>query len=95
MNCIYKAVTRKNLGGNPQGCWMPEQRLSVDQAIYGYTMARAYASFEEEIKGSIKEGKLADMVLLSENIFEVEEDKIKDIKVAATIFGGEVVFWKA
>lgn len=94
LNGIYEAVTRKDLAGNPEGGWMPEQRLSVDDAVYSFTMGGAYATFEEEIKGSIEEGKLADMVLLSEDIFEVEEDKIKDIEVDATIFGGEVVFGK-
>lgn len=91
-NCIYEAVTRKNLAGKPEGGWMPEQKISVDEAVYGYTMAGAYASFEENIKGSIEEGKLADMVLISEDIFEVENDRIKDLKVEATIFDGEIVF---
>lgn len=92
LNCIYEAVTRQDLEGNPEGGWMPEQRLSVDEALYGYTMAGAYASFEEDIKGSIEEEKLADMVVLSEDIFEVDIDRIKDLKIEATIFDGKVVF---
>lgn len=91
MKGIYEAVTRKDLDGNPQGGWLPEQRLTVDEAVYGYTMGGAYASFEENIKGSLEEGKLADMVVLSKDIFNMEEDSIKDVEVVATIFGGELV----
>ncbi|WP_313233701.1 amidohydrolase [Tissierella praeacuta] len=91
MKGIYEAVTRKDLDGNPQGGWLPEQRLTVDEAVYGYTMGGAYASFEENIKGSLEEGKLADMVVLSKDIFNIEEDSIKDVEVVATIFGGELV----
>ncbi|TCU79117.1 hypothetical protein EV204_10193 [Tissierella praeacuta] len=91
MKGIYEAVTRKDLDGNPQGGWLPEQKLTVDEAVYGYTMGGAYASFEENIKGSLEEGKLADMVVLSKDIFNMEEDSIKDVEVVATIFGGELV----
>ena len=71
---------------------MPEQRLTVEEAVYTFTMAGAFASFEEDIKGSIEEGKMADMVVLSENIFEISEEKIKDVKVDMTIFNGKVVY---
>ena len=57
-------------------------------------MGGAYASFEEGIKGSIEEGKLADMVILSRNLFEIPEDEIKDIKVEMTIFDGQIVYMK-
>lgn len=89
---IYEAVTRKDLQGNPKEGWLPEQKLTVKEAVYGYTMGGAYASFEEDIKGSLEKGKLADMVILSEDIFNIEEDKIKDVKVETTILGGKVVF---
>jgi len=91
MKGIYEAVTRKDLEGNPQGGWLPEQKLTVDEAVYGYTMGGAYASFEENIKGSLEEGKFADIVVLSKDIFNIEEDNIKDVEVVATIFGGELV----
>lgn len=91
LNGIYEAVTRKDLAGNPEGGWMPEQRLNIDEAVYGYTRAGAYASFEEDVKGSLEEGKLADMVLLSEDIYEVDIDRIKDLSVEATIFNGEII----
>lgn len=89
---VYEAVTRKDLEGNPYGGWLPNQKLTVDEVVYGYTMGGAYASFEENIKGSLEKGKLADMVLLSQDIFNIEEDMIKDVEVLATILGGEVVY---
>jgi predicted amidohydrolase YtcJ len=92
MPSIYCAVTRKDLKGYPEGGWMPEQKLTVEEAVYNYTMGSAYASFEENLKGSITEGKLADMVVLSEDIFEVEVDKIKDIEVDMTLLGGKIVY---
>lgn len=92
MNGIYTAVTRKGLKGKPEGGWMPEQKLTVEEAVYGFTMGGAFASFEDKIKGSIEEGKLADMVILSENIFKISEDEIKDVKIDMTIFGGKVVY---
>lgn len=88
---IYEAVTRKDLKGNPEGGWLPEQGLTVEEALYGYTMGGAYASFEEDVKGSIEEGKLADMVVLSDNIFEIDSHKIKDVNVEMTIFNGRII----
>lgn len=92
LNGIYEAVTRKDLEGNPDGGWMPEQKLELYDAVYSYTLGGAYATFEENIKGSIEEGKLADMVILSRDIFAIDEDEIKDINVETTIFNGEIVF---
>ncbi|WP_352419296.1 amidohydrolase [Proteiniborus sp.] len=92
MPSIYCAVTRKDLKGYPEKGWLPEEKLTVEEAIYNYTMGSAYASFEDNIKGSITEGKLADMVVLSQDIFEVELDTIKDIEVDMTILGGKIVY---
>lgn len=89
---IYEGVTRKDLEGNPKGGWLPEECLTVDEAVYGFTMGGAYASFEENIKGSIELRKLADAAVLSENIFQVDPDNIKDIDVEMTIFNGKVVY---
>ena len=91
---IYQAVTRKDLEGNPSGGWLPDQKLTVDEALHGYTMGGAYASFEEKIKGSLEEGKLADMVVLSGDIFNIEADNIKDIEVDMTIMDGKIIFEK-
>ena len=92
---IYEAVTRKDLEGNPKEGWLKEQSLTIDEALYGYTLGGAYSSFEEEIKGSIEIDKLADFVILSEDIFKIEEDRIKDVEVEMTVFNGEVIYIKA
>ncbi len=92
LNGIYCAVTRKDLKGYPETGWLKEQRLTVHEAIQGFTLGGAYTSFEENIKGSITPGKLADLVILSDNIYEISNDKIKDVKVEMTFLGGEVVY---
>lgn len=91
---IYSAVTRKDLNGYPEKGWYSDEKLSVKDAIQGFTSGAAYASFEEDIKGSIAEGKLADFVVLSENLFEIEPDKIKDVEVLQTYVGGKLVYEK-
>jgi predicted amidohydrolase YtcJ len=89
---VYAAVTRATLDGkNPNG-WFSEQKLSVAEAIDAYTMGSAYAEFQEKEKGSITPGKLADMVLLSEDIFSIVPEKIRDIRVLKTFVGGRMVF---
>jgi predicted amidohydrolase YtcJ len=94
MLTVYAAVTRATLdGGNPNG-WFPEQKLTVPEAITAYTMGSAYAEFQEKEKGSITPGKLADLVLLSDDIFSIDPAKIRDVKVLKTIVGGKVV-WDA
>ncbi len=89
---IYSAVTRKDLSGYPKGGWLPKQRLTVMEALHGFTLGAAYASFEEDIKGSITKGKLADLTVLSENIFEIDPDRIKDVQVEMTFLGGRRVY---
>lgn len=91
---VYAAVTRATLDGkNPNG-WFPEQKLTVAEAIEAYTMGSAYAEFQEEEKGSITPGKLADMVLLSDDVFSIEPEKIRDVKALKTLVGGKLV-WDA
>ncbi|MBV8475151.1 MAG: amidohydrolase [Acidobacteria bacterium] len=91
---IYAAVTRATLDGkNPNG-WFPEQKLTVAEAVEAYTMGSAYAEFQEQEKGSITPGKLADMVLLSDDIFSTDPAKIREAKVLTTIMGGKIV-WPA
>jgi len=88
---IYAAVTRRTLDGkHPEG-WVPEQKITVAEAVRAYTMGSAYASFEEKIKGSIEPGKLADLVVLSDDIFTIDPVKIADTKVAMTIFDGRII----
>jgi predicted amidohydrolase YtcJ len=89
---IYGAVTRRTVDGkNPDG-WIPEEKISVEDAIKCYTLNAAYASFEEKIKGSIEVGKLADFVVLSDDILSIDPIKIKDAVVEMTVFDGEVVY---
>lgn len=89
---IYTAVTRKDLKSYPEEGWLPEQKLTVMEALHGFTLGAAYASFEENIKGSITPGKLADLVVLSEDILEIEPDRIKDVEVEMTFLGGRQVY---
>ncbi|WP_461204810.1 amidohydrolase [Clostridium sp. DL1XJH146] len=91
---IYCAVTRKDLKGYPKSGWLPDQKLTIDQALFGFTLGGAFASFEENIKGSIEIGKLADMVVLSEDIYSISPDKIKDVLVEMTFVEGNLVYKK-
>lgn len=94
MQTLYAAVTRSTVDGkNPHG-WFPEQRLTVAEAVEAYTMGSAYAEFQENQKGSIAPGKLADMVLLDQDIFNIPPEKIRDTKVLKTFVGGKVI-WDA
>jgi predicted amidohydrolase YtcJ len=89
---LYCAVTRKNRGGKPEGGWLPEQAVSLESALRHYTIDGAYASFEEDLKGSITPGKLADIVILSEDLFKARPEAILRAKVVATIMAGRVVY---
>ena len=92
MLTLYAAVTRETLDGkNPQG-WFPEQKLTLAEAVEAYTMGSAYAEFQDKDKGSITPGKLADMVLLSDDIFSIPLDEISKVKVLRTLVGGWQVF---
>ena len=82
---IHIALTRS-------GDLDPEQAISLEKAIEGYTINAAYASFEEDIKGSIEAGKLADIIILSENLFEIPAEKVKDVEALLTIVGGKEVY---
>jgi len=90
---IYTAVTRKGLDGKPQGGWVPEQTIDLETAIRGYTINGAYANFAEQNRGSITPGKYADLVMLSDDLFKIPPDKIKDAKVEWTMVAGREV-WK-
>jgi len=91
---LYAAVTRATLDGkNPDG-WFPQQKLSIAEAVEAYTMGSAYAEFQEKDKGSITPGKLADMVLLSDDVFAIDPVKIREVKTLTTWVGGQIV-WDA
>jgi predicted amidohydrolase YtcJ len=89
---VYAAVTRRTIDGkNPNG-WVPEQKISVAEAVRGYTVGSAYAEFQENVKGSIAVGKLADLVLLSRDIFRIDPKEIENVKVLLTMVDGRVVY---
>jgi len=89
---IYAAVTRRTLDDkNPDG-WIPEQKITVEEALRAYTKDAAYASFEEGIKGTLEPGKLADFVVLDNDITTIDPVKIRDVKVLQTFVGGKKVF---
>ena len=88
MLTLYAATTRATLDGkHPQG-WFPEQKLTIQEAIAAYTMGSAYSEFQEEEKGSITPGKLADMVLFSDDVLKIDAAKIRDVKILRTWLGG-------
>ncbi len=89
---FYAAVTRKTLSGKPSGGFEPAQRLTRHEALYAMTMAAAYAGFEEQEKGSIEVGKLADLTVLSQDILAIPEAQILDTEVFMTIVGGKVLY---
>ncbi|MBL6820395.1 MAG: amidohydrolase [Luminiphilus sp.] len=89
---FYAAVTRKTLAGHPKEGFEPEQKLSRAEALYAMTLAGAYAAFEEEDKGSIEVGKLADITVLSQDILTVAESVILQTEVMLTLVGGEVAY---
>lgn len=93
MRGLYSCVSRQNIDtGEPPGGWFPGQRLSIREAVRYYTYGPAYASFEENIKGSLEVGKLADFVVLSDNILEIEAPQILTTRILYTIVGGKIVF---
>lgn len=90
---IYSAVTRKNITGDEEKTYIEKEKMSMEDAIYAYTYESAYASGEEEIKGTISPGKLADFIVLDKDLFNLENEKeILDTKVLETYVGGQLVF---
>ena len=89
---FYASVSRKTLKGLPEGGYEPEQKMTREQALKSYTLDAAFGAFEEDIKGSINVGKLADFTIYDQDIMTVAEDKILETKVMMTIFDGKVVY---
>jgi predicted amidohydrolase YtcJ len=85
---LQSMVTRKDFDGR---VWGPNQRITLDQALKICTMNGAFASFEENIKGSITAGKLADFVILADNPHDVDADTIKNIEIVRTVVGGSTM----
>ena len=89
---IQTAVTRQTREGLPKDGFVPSQRLSVAQAVEGYTMGAAFAGRREKTEGSIAENKVADVIIVDRNIFEIDPHDIADTKVLTTIVGGKIVY---
>src|SRR5438045_2722440 len=89
---IYAAITRQDPQGNPPGGWHPEQKLTLEEALRGYTTEAAYAEFEETNKGAIEKGKLADLTVISQDITKVPPSEILSIRALKTFVGGKVVY---
>lgn len=89
---IYAAVTRRTLDdANPDG-WVPEEKITVEEALRAYTLDAAFASFEDDIKGSLEPGKLADFVLLDKDLTKIPPESIRETNVLKTVIGGRVVY---
>ncbi len=91
---LYAAVTREFPEGGPEGGWHPEEKITLAQAIELYTLGSAYAEFQEDRKGSIKVGKLADLVVLDKNLFEIPAKEILNARVDLTLVNGKIVYEK-
>jgi len=91
---IHAAVTRQDSEGKPAGGWYPNQKVSRIDALKMFTLYPAYAAFEEDIKGSLSVGKLADLTVLSKNILTIPEGEIRHAEVVMTVLGGKVVYRK-
>ena len=89
---IQTAVTRQTTEATPEAGFVPEQRLTVAQAVDGYTLGAAFAGRREKIEGSLEVGKLADLIVISQNIFDINPHKIGATKVVTTIVGGRLVY---
>lgn len=89
---IYAAATRRTLDGKNPGGWIPEQKITVAEALHAYTVGPAFAEREEGIKGSIAPGKLADLVVLSQDIFAIDPVEIENTRVDMTVFDGKIEY---
>jgi len=93
-NNLYCAVNRKDLNGYPDESWNESEKMDIYDAIDAYTLESAYVSFEEGIKGRLEKNYYADFVVLDEDIFEINSEKIKDIKALMTVVNGEIAYRK-
>ena len=92
--CFYASITRKTLSGEPENGYEASERMTREQALRSYTLDAAYGAFEEDVKGSIEPGKLADFTIFSKDIMSIREDEILETEVDMTIVGGVVMYEK-
>ena len=89
---VQNAVTRQTIDGKPEGGWIPNERISLEQAIDGYTMGAAFAGRREASEGSLEKGKLADLIVLDQDLFKIAPADIHKTNVLLTIVGGKIVY---
>lgn len=89
---LYASVTRMDRDGNPPGGWYPEEKMTREEALKSFTIWAAYGQFEENLKGSLKPGKLADFVVIDRDYMTCPDSEIKDIGALMTVVGGEIVY---
>jgi predicted amidohydrolase YtcJ len=89
---IYAAVTRRTVDGMHPAGWVPQQKISVEEALRAYTRDAAYAAFNEKSLGSLEPGKLADLVVLDRDLFKIPPQQIRDVKVVLTMVGGRIMY---
>jgi len=89
---MQTALTRQTLDGKPEGGWLPQERVSLEQAIEGYTLGAAYSAHRETSEGSLEEGKLADLIVLDQDLFKIAPNEIHKTNVLLTMVGGKVVY---
>ena len=92
---IYAAVTRRTLDNKNPGGWVPEEKITVDEALHAYTTGNAYGVFAESTRGMLKPGYRADLVLLDQDLFTIAPEAIETAKVRTTVTGGKVVYQAA
>ena len=89
---IDSALTRRGLDGQPAGGWIPDQTIDLDTTLRAYTIQGAYANFVDPVRGSIVAGKEADLVVLSDDLFALQPDRIKSAHVLLTLVGGREIY---
>lgn len=92
MQILYAAVTRLTLDGKPEGGWFPQERLDLETSLRAYTVNNAWAEGEEDRKGRVRVGYLADLTVLGEDLFAIAPERLKDVKALLTIVDGKVVY---
>jgi predicted amidohydrolase YtcJ len=90
----FASVTRQTLKGQPEGGYEPEEKMTRQQALRSYTLDAAYGAFEENIKGSIAPGKLADFTIFTKDLMAIPDNELLSTEVASTILGGKVLYEK-
>jgi predicted amidohydrolase YtcJ len=89
---LQNALTRQTAEGEPAGGWVPKERINIEDAVRGYTLGAAFAGRREKTEGSLETGKLADLIILSKNVFTIEPPDILNEEVLVTMVGGKVVY---